>query len=84
MVGTSKKNMILHAGKNTVITQQQWTHLFDYFEWLHAEGRIISVWILAIELRHLDATYIGEPQSVLDRRIQRFLGKNNIVSHRVT
>ena len=84
VVGTSKKNKTLHKGKDTVITQQQWTHLFDYFEWLHAEGHIVSVWILAIELCHLDATYIGEPQSMLDQRIRRFLGKNNIDSHRIT
>ena len=48
-VGTSKKNKMLHKGKDTVITQQQLTHLFDYFEWLHAEGHIVSVQILAIE-----------------------------------
>ena len=69
-VGTSKKSKTLHKGKDTVITQQQWTHLFDYFERLCAEGRIVSVWILAIELHRLDATYIGEPQSMLDQHIQ--------------
>jgi len=74
-VSTSKKNKTLHKGKDTVITQQQWTHLFDYFELFHAEGHVVSVQMLAIELCHLDATYIGEPQSMLDWHIQRFLGK---------
>ena len=48
VVSTFKKNKTLHKGKNTVITQQHWTHLFDYFEWLHAEGCLVSVQILAI------------------------------------
>ena len=61
-VGTSKKNKTLHKGKNTVIAQQQWTHLFDNFEQLHAKGHVVSVWIHAIELHHLDANYTGEPQ----------------------
>jgi len=69
-VGTSKKNKTLHKGKDTVITQQQWTHLFDYFELLCAECPIVSVWILAIKLHRLDATYIGEPQSMLDWKKQ--------------
>jgi len=73
VVGTSKKNKILHAGKNTVITQQQWTHLFDYFKQLCAEGCIASVWMLAIELYHLDAIYTGEPQSMLDWHIKKIL-----------
>ena len=78
-VSTSKKSKTLHKGKDTVITQQQWTHLFDYFEWLCAEGRIVSVWILAIELRRLDATYIGEPQSMLDQLFWRVLKQKHFL-----
>ena len=63
-----------------VITQQQWTRLFDYFEWLRGNGRIVSVRLLAIELHRLDPAYLTEPQHVLDQRIQRFLARKHIVS----
>ena len=79
-VDTSTKNKTLHKGRDMVITQQQWTHLFDYFEWLHGNGCIVSVRLLAIELHHLDPAYLTEPQRVLDRWIRRFLARKHIVS----
>ena len=48
VVGTSKKNKTLHKGKDSVITQQHWTHLFDYFEQLCAEAFLplnFTIWI---------------------------------------